>query len=148
MNAVLDQPYTISTDSVIGDWVALKTKGTFHREDSVAVGLLRGDEIVAGVIYEDWNGASIVCHIAATRLTPLYLAAIFHYPFVVCGATMIIAPIPDRNDRSVRLVQHMGFHEAARIQDAHPDGDILLYTLRDSECRFLEPRYLSRLEER
>jgi hypothetical protein len=35
----------------------------------------------------------------------------------------------------------MGFSEEARIKDCHPDGDIILYTLKREDCRFLGERY-------
>lgn len=131
----------ISTGPDAGEWVARQINGSYQ-PGSVAIGLSRFNVFRAGVLYEQWNGRSIVAHIAvADRMTPAFLAAIFHYPFVHCGAHKVICPIPADNARSVRLATNMGFIQEARIADAAPTGDILIYTLTKANCRFLENKY-------
>ena len=94
------------------------------------------------MIYENWNKASIVCHIAIEgRMTKGYLKAIFDYPFKVCEVEKIIVPVASENKKSNKIVTNMGFTEEARIKDCHPDGDIILYTLKREDCRFLGERY-------
>ena len=125
-------------------WVSKKLFARFNADEGL--GLERAGEMVAGVIYEDWNGASFTCHIAIQGLlTPMYLAAIFHYPFVHCGAKKIIAPVAQSNEESVRFVKKLGFREEARILDAHPDGSVLVYTMTPDQCRFIGARYGQRL---
>ena len=131
---------------VVGPWVARKIFGSFNADSSEAIGLERGGELVAGVIYEQWNGRSLVCHIAVQGLmTPTYLAAIFHYPFVHIGAEKIIAPVGEGNTESVRFVSKLGFRLEARLLDASPDGSLLLYTMRREQCRFIGERYGKKL---
>lgn len=94
--------------------------------------------MIAGVVYEDWNGASFVVHIVVEGLmTPKYLRAIFHYPFVYCGASKLIATVAESNEESVRFVTKLGFREEARLHDAHPDGSIRLFTMTPDQCRFI-----------
>ena len=126
----------------MGEWVCEQTGGGYHAERSNAIGLRKGDQIVCGVVYENWNGRSIVCHIAfQDRLTPAYLAAVFDYPFNVCGVEKIIAPIGSKNVKALKLVSKMGFTEEARIKDADTDGDIVFLTMTRDACRFLGHRY-------
>lgn len=107
----------------------------------------RNGEIVAGVIYEKWNGVSCMCHIAIEgRMTPEYLAAIFDFPFVYGGLSKIIAPVSEGNEESIRFVEKLGFREEARLPDADPDGSILLYTMRRDQCRFIGDRYGKRIK--
>ena len=62
----------------VGVWVANRIAGEFYSETSSAIGLEKNGKLVAGVIYENWNRASIFCHIAIeARLTKAYLKAIF-----------------------------------------------------------------------
>lgn len=126
----------------IGHWTA-KRLGTVYTEQAAeAVGLVRDGEVVAGVIYEAWNGASIQAHIVVeATLTRHYLWAIFHYPFEVCGVRKIICPVAVSNARSARLAERMGFACEARLTDCAPDGDIDLYTLARADCRFLGGSY-------
>lgn len=132
----------VSDKLIVGPWVARKVFGTFHPETSEALGLERRGEMVAGVIYENWNGASMVVHIAVEGLlTPAYLHAIHHYPFVHVGAAKVIAPIGEANEESIRFVRKLGFTQEGRIPGAHPDGALLLYTQSRENCRYLGERY-------
>ncbi len=132
----------ITSGPAVGEWVCEQTGGGYHAERSNAIGLRKGDQIVCGVVYENWNGRSIVCHIAfQDRLTPAYLAAVFDYPFNVCGVEKIIAPIGSKNVKALKLVSKMGFTEEARIKDADTDGDVVFLTMTRDACRFLGHRY-------
>ena len=132
----------ITSGPTVGEWVCEQTGGGYHAERSNAIGLRKGNELVCGVVYENWNGRSIVCHIAfKDRLTPAYLAAVFDYPFNVCGVEKIIAPIGSKNVKALKLVSKMGFTEEARIKDADTDGDVVFLTLTRDACRFLGHRY-------
>ena len=132
----------IVTGHVAGEWIAKTLGCAYFPERSEAIGLQNPNGFVAGVIYEDWNGKSLVTHIAVTGcMTSAFLAAIFDYPFNVCGAHKIIAPVSSDNARCIGLVKNMGFAEEARLKDASPTGDILLFTLCKNDCRFLKERY-------
>ena len=122
----------------VGHWVAAQVGGKYFEEGSQAIGLEREGEIIAGVIYENFNGVSIVCHIAIEgRMTKRYLKAIFAYPFEFCKVKKIIVPVSSTHVKSLKLVTKMGFIEEARVKDATPDGDIIFLTLAKENCRFL-----------
>ncbi len=130
----------ISGKDRVVPWVAKKLFARFNADEGI--GLDQDGEMIAGVVYEDWNGASFVVHIVVQGImTPKYLAAIFHYPFVYCGASKLIAPIPESNEESVRFVKKLGFREEARLHDAHPDGSVLLYTMTPDQCRFIGEKH-------
>lgn len=124
--------------ATVGHWVAERVAGKYFAEGSQAIGLERDGQIIAGVIYENWNQASIVCHIAIEgRMTKGYLKAIFAYPFEFCKVKKIIVPVGSNHAKSLKLVTNMGFVEEARIKEATPDGDIIFLTLAREKCRFL-----------
>jgi len=130
----------------IGQWVAAKNTQMYFEDNSQAIGLEKNGKIVAGVIYEDWNKQSIMCHIAITgSLTTTYLAKIFDYPFRQLGVHKIIAPVASINSDCIGLVTNMGFKEEAKIKDAHPSGDIVIFTMTKQECRFLGEKYGKKL---
>jgi RimJ/RimL family protein N-acetyltransferase len=132
----------ITKGPAIGHWVAKRVEGGYFEERSQAIGLCKDDEIIAGVIYENWNRKSIWCHIAIEgRMTGAYLAAIFDYPFNVCQVDKIIVPVGSDNAASIKLVTNMGFVEESRIKDARVDGDIVFYTMKHDACRFLTDKY-------
>ena len=83
---------------------------------------------------------TITCHIAiAGRVNKKFLRAIFDYPFIVCNVDKIIAPVIADNDKSINLVQNMGFTEEARI--ARSNGDMIFFTLLKDKCKFLGGKY-------
>ena len=132
----------IVSGSSVGSWVSDRLHTPWHGEGCESIGLSLRKRIVAGVIYENWNGASCVCHIAVEGpMTPAFIAAIFHYPFTYGGLKKIIAPVSEGNHKSVRFVQKLGFKLEAQILDASPEGSIVLYTMSAKECRFLGERY-------
>ena len=138
--------WDIVSSADVGHWVAKRVDGGFFEGRSVALGLKRNDEIIAGVIYENWNHKSIWCHFAIEgQLTPAYLAAIFDYPFNTCQVEKIIVPVGSDNEQSAKVVTNMGFTEEGRIKEGRPDGDIVFYTLRRDDCRFLNKRYSKRI---
>lgn len=136
----------VSDKAIVGPWVSKKLFSAWDANGASALGLERRAELVAGVIYQNWNGRACVCHIVVEGLlTPTYLAAIFHYPFTYGGLDKIIAPVAESNDDSINFVTKLGFTREATLSGAHPDGDILLYTMTRDACRFIGERYGQRL---
>lgn len=133
----------------VGRWVAAKNNQMYFEANSQAVGWEKDGEIVAGVIYDGWNKRSIVCHIAVTgTLTATFLAKVFDYPFRQLQVNKMIATVASKNFKSIRLVTHMGFKEEAKIKDAHPLGDIVIFTMTKEDCKFLGEKYGKRLRLR
>ena len=133
----------IVSGPIVGRWVAEQTNGSFSEVTSTAIGLQKETgEIVAGVIYENWNKRSVVAHMAVTgMLTRKFIGAIFRYAYEQCGVNKVILPVASDNEKSNRFVKHLGFAEECRIHEAAPGGDIILYTLKKADCRFLGDKY-------
>lgn len=139
--------WNIISGADVGHWVAKRVDFGFLESRSVALGLKREDKIIAGVIYDNFNHQTIWCHFAIEgKLTPAFLAAIFDYPFNTCKVEKIIAPVGSDNEKSGKVVKNMGFTEEGRIKEGIPHGDIVFYTLRRDDCRFLGQRYCKRIE--
>ena len=126
----------------VGHWTADKMNGSFSSATGTAIGLEKDGSLIAGVMYENWNQKSITAHMAITgRLTRSFLGAIFRYAFEKCGVHKVILPISSGNVKSTKFVQKLGFTEEARICDAALDGDVILYTLKKNDCRYLGEQY-------
>lgn len=112
-------------------------------EGMVAIGLVRGGQLVAGVLYEGLNRQNVWMHVAAEPgarwLTRAYLRACFAYPFKVCGVQRVSAHVDSTNVASRRFCCHLGFVPEARLAAAaHDGGDVILYVMWRADCRFLE----------
>lgn len=110
---------------------------------SVIGGVLKG---VVG--FDNYNGSSVMMHSAgdAGWLTREMLHAAFHYPFEACKVNMIIGLVPSGNAQAIRFNTHIGFKTELTLDGAHPDGALVLMTMRRGECRYL-PRNRNGQEE-
>lgn len=107
------------------------------------LGLLRGDELVAGVLYEGFNGRNVWMHVAAVPgshwMTRDFLRYCFHYPFNEMGVERISGYVSAGNEKAVKLDEHLGFKREAVLEGASEDGsDVWIYVMRRGDCRFLK----------
>lgn len=135
----------IETGAHIGRWVASELHSTFSPEAATAVGLVRNGVIVAGAMFENWNGKSVMVHMTVSggRLTREFIGVIFDYAYRQLDCKKVILPVDSTNIKSIAFVQHLGFREEARIRDATPTGDIIIFTQLREHCgKFLgETKY-------
>ena len=126
--------------SIIGPWVCHRTGGSYVEQDSQTIGLVRNGELVAGVLYDHYNGRSIAMHVAAIGkfwMTRQYLHACFHYPFIQLGVNKILGLVDSTNLAAQKFDEHLGFKAEAIIKDAAPQGDLIIYSMTAADCRFL-----------
>ena len=122
----------------VGEWVAkqLGCKWIVHAQ---CIGLERNGELIAGVIYENYNGFSLNFHVVFKgRLTRRFLWVIFHYPFIQLGVYKLIGFVESTNENCTRLDKKMGFVLEHSIKGAGRNCDINVYTMTKDQCKFLE----------
>ena len=107
-------------------------KGIVHEHDG---------EIIAAIVYDDYNGNNILAHIASDGsrrwLTRHFLHEMFKYPFVTQGCGRITVWIEASNTNSRRFVTNLGFTAEAVLEKAGRDGgDVLIYRMFRQECRY------------
>ena len=130
---------------VIGDkvvqWVAQKTNEYGNFGAAQGIGWEKEGRLVAGVVYAEWNGVNVVCHIASDGskrwLIREYLWTIFDYPFNQLRVKRITVCVGEGNRPSRRFVQRLGFELEATLRLAHPTGDLLVYRMFRENCRWL-----------
>ena len=131
----------ITTGPEVARWVCKKLDSAYQ-EGAQGIGLEKNGELVAGVCYDNWNKKSIMANIVIEKkITSEFLYSIFYYPFLQLGLEKIFCRINDTNKKSIRLCSKMGFEREATLSDAHPDGDLYLYTMKSANCRFTGERY-------
>ena len=135
-------PYRLVSGEPVGQWVAKQTGGIYCAAHAQAIGFERDGKLVAGIIFEDWNGKSIVCHLSIRgHAHPKFFREIAIYAFGTCKVHKIIAPIGSDKTRMIAMAKKMGFKEEGRIVNAQPLGDIVIFTMTGPDCRFLGERY-------
>jgi RimJ/RimL family protein N-acetyltransferase len=110
-------------------------------EDQKGVGLEIGGDLVAGVVYQQYNGSNVWMHIAIVperRVTFEFVWYVFHYPFIELGCKRVGASVDMSNAASRRICERVGFLEEARLRGAGSDGgDVVLYVMWKEGCRYV-----------
>lgn len=95
-------------------------------QDMTGIGLKKDGEMVAGVLYEGYNGRNVWMHCAAVPtkrwMTKQYLQACFNYPFNVLKVDRVSAHVEEKNLAAHKLDLHIGFKPECRIKGADSDG--------------------------
>ena len=140
---------------VIGDkvvqWVAKRTNEYGNFGAATAIGWESNGVLVAGTAYAEWNGHNVVCHIASDGsrrwATREYLWTIFDYPFTQLKVKRITVCVGEGNRPSRRFVEHLGFTLEATLRNAHPSGDLLVYSMFKERCKWLQQSYYKKLSK-
>jgi hypothetical protein len=108
----------------------------------ICIGNAFDNELRAVVGYDNYNGASIEMHLCGEGnwLTKSFLYAMFHYPFNVAKANVLLGRISSDRNVLTTFADRLGFSIKASIPHAHPEGDLLIISMAKAECQFLIPR--------
>jgi RimJ/RimL family protein N-acetyltransferase len=107
------------------------------------LGLERDGKLVAGVLYEGFNGQNVWVHLAAEPggrwMTREFLRYCFHYPFNEMKVKRLSGYVDASNDKARRLNEHLGYKPEAVLAGAGIDGgDVVIYVMWRDDCRYLE----------
>lgn len=122
-------------------FVRARVPGLMRAEGMAAIGWERDGVLVAGAVFEGYNGRNIWVHLAARDggghwLTRGFIRATMCYVFQVCGCARLSAWVAEGNARSRRFTERFGFRQEARLAGAAKDGgDVLIYVLTREACR-------------
>ena len=130
-------------DDLVAAFVAQRVPRT-SLQNMAALGVIRRNQLVAGVVYQNFRDIDIEVVIAADRSDwafPSTLRTLFADPFVQLGVVRMTAIIGRKNKKSRAFCKALGFREEGICRKAM-DGreDAVLYGLLRSECKFLRTR--------
>ncbi len=133
----------------VGEWVVQRAGGFWFPGRAATLGLKLRGQLIAGILYEDYNGANISMHVAAEPkahwMTRKFMYAIFAYPFLQLGCNRVTAVVAESNTVCCRTLLHVGYKVEAVLKDAHPDGNLLMFVMFKADCRWLNPKYAKEL---
>ena len=97
------------------------------------------NQILGVVGYDCFNGASCQMHVAGVGnwVSRHFLFAAFDYPFNTCNLKCLLGLTPSSKEDAIRFNQHIGFTEVLRLEDAHPDGALIVYRMYKTDCRWI-----------
>lgn len=109
---------------------------------ATGIGLKQDGQMIAGVLYDDYNGSNVWMHVAAIPgkrwMSRDYLFTCFAYPFVQLQCKRITGWVEASNHDARRFDEHLGFKQEAVLKHAARDGgDVLMYVMFREDCRFI-----------
>lgn len=132
----------------VAEWVAsrIRDMGAPPTRDYEAIGVLKGGELIGGVIYSEYREIApghhdMRMHCAGEPgwLTRASLRALFGYPFNQLGCCRVTATVNRSNKRALDMNRRLGFCIEGCIRDGYgPGRDGLLLGMLRRECRWIE----------
>lgn len=125
----------------VGEWVCARLQCVYDAGGSAAIGMESDGELIGGVVFDNFRHGSIAMHVASNGsnwLTRDFLRAVFGYCFIQMGVNKVIGLVDSTNLHARKFDENLGFVLEAVIKDAAKDGDILIYTMTRTQCRFLK----------
>ncbi len=107
----------------------------------VALGVIRNDELVGGVVYNNYVGHDCQVNIAIERATFMPWRALFEYPFEQLNCARLTAVVGRKNKKSRDLVKALGF----KLEGVHEKGldgieDAISYGMTRERCRWIKEK--------
>jgi RimJ/RimL family protein N-acetyltransferase len=130
----------VGRDAAVAEWVLERTPHVETWGPCRAIGIARGDELVAGVVYNNCRWPSIEASIASTEpswCSRRNLAAIFAYPFRQLGCTRLGAVTAAENHDVRGFLKRLGFRQEGLLKSALPGRrDAVIFGMTPEECRW------------
>lgn len=130
----------ISSFEAVAEWVAERA-GCSIPNYGAGLGMVnRAGDLVAGVMYENYTGASVTATIAINKGTVVgkeFMRVIFDYPFQQLGVRKLFAMVAESNKPSIEFIVRCGFVEETRIKDYYESGDAIVFACTPESCRWL-----------
>lgn len=124
----------------IGAWVAEQVHQSGDWGSFYSLGVVRAEEIIAGVVFNNFNGANATCHIAISgfsRVTPLLIEHSFRYAFDFCKLKRLTGMVPSNEPKILAFDKHLGFEEEFVMKDGAPGADMHILVMWPDKCRWL-----------
>lgn len=112
----------------IGQWVAGEIDYTAGLTGYYAMGVEQDGEIVAGILFHQFNGSNAWAHIACRKPSRAFVELLKHgyqYAFTHCGLRRLTGAVVDSNQKALKLDLHMGWQEEFVMKQAGVGGEDL-----------------------
>lgn len=129
----------LGRDTEVARWTASRL-GTESFGDCSAIGIEKDGELIAGLVYFCYRHPNIEMAIASTSpywANRFTLYHIFYYPLVFLNCQRVTVMVDSTNQKSISLVERLGFVREGLLRQARPDCDVLVYGMLKTECRWL-----------
>ena len=129
----------LNRDDYVSAWLQSKIPNISFF-DCKAIGVIKNQKLIAGVVYHNLRDGQIEASIAITDknwANRKILYALFAYPFVQCNCHRILVTVKDSNKQSIKLAEKLGFKKEGTLREMFPPDDAILLGMLRSECKWL-----------
>lgn len=105
-----------------------------------AIGVVHDGQLVAGIVYHNWNPESAVIELSAAGTDRRWLSrpvikAMFGYPFDQIGCQMVVLRVSERNGVMCGIARRFGFREYRVPRLRGRDEAEIIFTLTEEDWR-------------
>jgi RimJ/RimL family protein N-acetyltransferase len=133
----------VGRDVAVAEWVRRRIPdGIDAWGPCRAIGIARGNELIAGIVYNNFRWPSIEASIASIEpgwCSRRNLAAAFAFPFRQLGVRRVGASTAAANAEVRRFLLRLGFRQEGVMRQALKSGDAVIFGMLEPECRWLTP---------
>lgn len=128
----------VGYDDYIGPWICQRLGLEWYEGKGKCIGLLQDGVLIAGTLYEGFNGSSVFMHIAIDKpVTKQWIRTNARYVFIQLNAKRVSGMVAATNIQAREFLQRVGFIPEVSLHNACVDGDLIIYTIFKEECRWL-----------
>lgn len=125
-------------DKEVTQWVAERIPHVREFPQSVAIGVLAGDDLVAGVVFHDYHPEYAYIEVSMAATTAKWasrsvIGAILSYPFLQLQCQRITAVTPRKSEQPRRFLEGIGFKREGVLRLGFGDDNAVIYGLLRSE---------------
>lgn len=123
-------PQSPGEKAALMQWALARLPYAIRAEMAYPVGVVRGGEVAAVVLYHELRGCNIEMSIVADTprwATKQTVGFLLRYPFWSWDVRRVTALVARRNRRSRKLVRGLGFLEEGVMRDGMADDDLVIY---------------------
>jgi len=137
-------------DNSVIPWVSDRIQDSYFDENATSIGIIKKNCIIAGVVYNNYNGNNIVMSVAAEPeqywATREFLMCVFRYPFIQLGLPRVTSFVEAGHDKSLILNKKLGFQQEGVMRCASDNGgDLIMFGMLKAECKWL--KYYSNIDQ-
>ncbi len=133
----------IGADEMVAAMVAARVPN-LSLDKYTALGVVRRDKLVGGVVYHNYIGHDVQVSIAFDSpgwALPGTLRALFDYPFNQLGCRRMTAVVGRKNKRSRKICEGLGFKlEGVHLKGLDGHQDAMSYGMLKENCRWIKER--------
>lgn len=121
----------------VAAWVANKVDLQGGWGSHYAMGAERDGDLVAGIVFNNFNGANAIAHIAVTKPGKDMIAllrAAADYAFRQCKLKRLTGLVPMSMPDVIKFDKKIGWQEEFVVRDGAPDGDMMMLVMRPETC--------------